>query len=112
MKYWKWKMGLLILLGGAAIIFGFMLLWNALMPGIFGLPEISVLQGVGLLLLSRLLFGSWGGKKGYHGNRKKWWMHKMKHKWQHMSPEQREKFRDHWGWGMEEEANIEEVKKD
>jgi hypothetical protein len=36
---------------------GVMLLWNALMPQIFGLPQVGYLQAAGLLLLARLLFG-------------------------------------------------------
>lgn len=32
-------------------------LWNTLMPGIFGLPEVSYWQAVGLLILGHLLFG-------------------------------------------------------
>lgn len=34
------------------------LLWNWLMPEIFGLPEIGLAQAFGLLLLSSCLFGS------------------------------------------------------
>lgn len=42
-----------------AIIMGFpmMWLWNALMPSIFGLTKITFWKGVGLNLLSGLLFG-------------------------------------------------------
>lgn len=34
-----------------------MLLWNWLMPGIFGLATIGYLKAFGLCLLSRILFG-------------------------------------------------------
>ena len=46
-----------------AALFGLVLglvvmwLWNALMPDIFGLPEIGYWQAVGLFLLFHLLFG-------------------------------------------------------
>lgn len=41
------------------------LLWNWLMPGIFGLPEISMLQAAGLFILSKMLFTpGMGGNKG------------------------------------------------
>ena len=33
------------------------LLWNGLMPQLFGLPHLGFWQGVGLLTLSWLLFG-------------------------------------------------------
>jgi len=39
-----------------------MLLWNWLMPDIFGLRTITYWQGWGLLLLSHILFKSWGGR--------------------------------------------------
>lgn len=44
--------------------FGFfvMLLWNGLLPDIWGWKEITYWQGVGLVILTRLLFGS----HGYH----------------------------------------------
>jgi uncharacterized membrane protein YccC len=51
-----------------AVLFGLgfglfvMLLWNALLPDIWGWKEISYWQGVGLIILARLLFGS----HGYH----------------------------------------------
>jgi hypothetical protein len=50
---------------GAAALFFFgwivMLLWNWLMPDIFGLKPVSYWQAWGLLLLSTILFGRLGG---------------------------------------------------
>lgn len=83
------KLALKILLGIAAVFLGFfvvMLLWNALMPAIFGLPYITYLQAAGLLILSKVLLG--GGKWGHVH----WRSRKMKEKWSHMSPEDRKKF--------------------
>jgi len=42
----------------AVILFGapLMLLWNGLMPTIFGLPEITFWQACGLQLLATILF--------------------------------------------------------
>lgn len=50
-----------------AFLFGWilMLLWNWLMPAIFGLTTISYLQAWGLILLSHLLFKG-GGPGGHH----------------------------------------------
>ena len=47
-------------------IFGIvvMWLWNALLPQLFGLKTITYWQGVGLVILARLLFGS--GTLGHH----------------------------------------------
>lgn len=58
------QIGGMILLGGLiAVLLGFVLmwLWNALMPTIFMLPEITYWQGVGLFILSKILFGGVSG---------------------------------------------------
>jgi hypothetical protein len=46
--------------------FGFfvMMLWNGLVPDIWGWKEITYWQGAGLVILTRLLFGSHGYHKG------------------------------------------------
>mgnify|MGYP001126950129 CR=1 FL=1 len=46
---------LVVAAGIGAIV---MLLWNWLMPVIFGLPALSLWQALGLLVLMRILFGS------------------------------------------------------
>ena len=52
----------------AIVVFVFggivMLLWNWLLPRLFGWPEITLLQGFGLLVLCRMLFGGFGGGGG------------------------------------------------
>jgi hypothetical protein len=76
---------------GAAV----MLLWNAVVPDLFGtaLP-IDYLHALGLLVLSRILFGGFRGHGGWHRG-----MHRHGHghwaKWQAMTPEEREKFHHH-----------------
>jgi len=60
-----------------------MALWNALMPAIFSLPALSFWQALGLLVLSRLFFGSFG-RRGRKGPRFA----------QSMTPEERERFRE------------------
>lgn len=53
-----------------AFLFGWvvMLLWNHLMPAIFGLPVISYWQGWGLVLLSQILVkGGWRSPGSGHG---------------------------------------------
>jgi hypothetical protein len=53
---------ILVLLAGLAL--AVMLLWNWLMPEIFGLPTLSFVQALGLTVLCHLLFklGTGGGK--------------------------------------------------
>jgi len=46
-----------------------MWLWNWLMPELFGLAEIGLLQALGLFILSRALFGSFGSGHRDRGNR-------------------------------------------
>jgi hypothetical protein len=63
-------------------------LWNLLMPPILGFPAISFWQALGLLLLSRLLFGGLGG-----------WGRTMRKArfargWNGLTPEERQRFRD------------------
>jgi hypothetical protein len=56
------------------------LLWNALLPPLFGWPSISFWQALGLLVLCRILFGGFGSGGG--GRQPK-----------DMTPEERERFR-------------------
>ena len=50
---------------GIVLFFGYMImfLWNWLIPEIFGLTTITFWQAIGLALLSKLLFGGFGGDK-------------------------------------------------
>jgi len=53
--------------------YGFMLLWNWLMPEVFGLPLLTYWKAVGILVMAKLLFGSFEGKghkKHSKGSRK------------------------------------------
>ena len=80
-----WKMGLLIVAGVAVLGLAVMLLWNWLMPALFPVNrEINYLQALGLLLLSKILFGSFRG----HGCPGRWHRHRL----ENMTPEEREKF--------------------
>ena len=65
-------------------------LWNWLIPPILGLHMITFWQALGLLLLSRILFGSWGSGGGNRGRRGR------REKWDKMTPEEREKLRQSW----------------
>jgi len=66
-----------------------MALWNWLMPEIFGLKLISFWQALGLLLLSKLLFGSVRAKWGGNGFKEK-----VQQKIDCMTPEERENFKE------------------
>ena len=74
---------LFIALGGFIV----MQLWNWLLPALFGWHLITFWQALGLLALSRILFGGWGGSSHGPGRRR----------WERMTPEEREKFREQIG---------------
>jgi len=77
---------LIVLVAAAALGGAVMLLWNAVLPAVFtGARSIDYLQALGLLVLSRILFGGFRGHGGWHGRRH--WA-----RWQAMTPEEREQF--------------------
>jgi hypothetical protein len=69
-------------------------LWNWLMPAIFGLPALTFWQAVGLLALSWVLFGGWRGFRGPGPGYRGHWRRRMAERWEKMTPEEREKFRE------------------
>jgi hypothetical protein len=81
----------------AMIGFVVMSLWNGLTPALFGWKAISYWQAVGLIILSRILFGGFRGAVGRGGH----WRHRMMERCDQMTPEEREKFRQalesRWG---------------
>jgi len=53
-----------VLFFGALLAGVVMLLWNWLMPDIFGITTITFLQAIGILALSKLLFGGFMHNRG------------------------------------------------
>ncbi len=70
--------------------FVIMRLWNWLMPALFGLHVISFWQAVGVLVLSKILFGGFRPRFGPGMQ----WRRRMMERWEQMTPEEREKFRE------------------
>jgi hypothetical protein len=72
-------------------------LWNWLLPPLFGWRQISFWQALGILALCRILFGGFGcsGRSNLRG--------RMEQRCEHMTPEERERFRQgmraRWGFG-------------
>ena len=72
-------------------------LWNWLAPELFGFRTITFWQALGLLALCRILFGGFGLNGG--GNRDSSRRmearigERMAERWEHMTPEERERFR-------------------
>src|SRR6202000_424677 len=83
------KFLLLAVVGLAVIGALVMLLWNHLVPTLFGAHTITFWQALGLLLLARILVGGFRGGRGMGGH----WRHRMMERWSEMTPEEREQFR-------------------
>ena len=108
MKRFRFKKVILFLLLFAVGVLAFtaivMGLWNAILPAVLGVKAITYLQAMGILVLSKILFGGFGGKRG--GGPGRHWKNKIEEKMQNMTPEEREKFKDEWRnrcggrWGM------------
>lgn len=88
-------LGILVFLaiGGEIVL----LLWNWLLPRLFGWPQISFWQALGILALCRILFG----RSGFPGPRRSMFRRRMEERCANMTPEERERFRERirarWG---------------
>ena len=76
---------LFIAIGGEVVLH----LWNWLLPPLFGWRQITFWQALGLLALCRILFGGFGR----HGCSTSGFRRRMAERWGHMTPEERERFR-------------------
>jgi hypothetical protein len=76
---------LFTVLGGTIVMW----LWNWLTPALFGWHTITFWQAWGLLALCRILFGG----LGLHGGPGSNFRRRMRDRWEHLSPEERERFR-------------------
>lgn len=81
----------------ATLLFGFvvMSLWNAILPAVLGVKAISFMQALGILVLSKILFGGFGRGGGFARKRMEW-KQQMEQKWATMTPEEKEKFKSEW----------------
>src|SRR4051812_37208954 len=103
--------GIAILVVAGISLLGFVVmhLWNWLIPAIFtGAIAINYCQALGILVLSKILFGGFKGRGGcgcggYRGH----WRSRWKQKWEGMSEEDRAKFRSRCGDWCEPESKTE-----
>jgi len=92
------KIAIFAVIAVGALSFIVMSLWNALLPEIFSVRAITFWQAVGLLVLSKLLFG---GFRPYRGRGR--WGHRMADRWSKMTPEERERFKQGMRYGCRRE---------
>ena len=91
-RYWMFrglKIALVVVLAATLMSLAVMALWNWVVPGVIGWKAIDFWQALGLLVLARLLFGF---RMGF-GHRMHW-RGRMAERWERMTPEEREKFRE------------------
>ena len=80
----------LIFLAVALIV---MSLWNCILPEIIGVKTINYWQAMGILILSKILFGGFHFGKGMRDFKEK---KMMRERMMSLSPEEREKFKEVW----------------
>ncbi|MGF6572848.1 hypothetical protein SAMN05443245_4334 [Paraburkholderia fungorum] len=81
---------LLVVVGIGVLGVAVMLLWNWVVPALFvGARTIDFAHALGLLVLSRILFGGFRGGGGWR-ERRHW------RKWNAMTPEERERVQAAW----------------
>ena len=108
-RKWAKRIPFIILIAVAAA-FAFsavvMLLWNAVLVSVLHVGAITLWQAMGILVLAKILFGGFRGRRhpGHH------FAKHMCRKWENMTPEQREKFRNRMqqrmgNWQMRENPN-------
>jgi len=92
----------IVLVIATVLSFIVMQLWNHLLPEVVGARTITFWQALGLLILSKILFGGFRRP----GPPPWTWKRRMAERWDKMTPEEREKFRAGWGrcghWNKEE----------
>ena len=92
--------GGIVMAGLFAFIFGYfvMLLWNWLMPEIFGLTTINYWQAFGIIVLAKLIFGIFGHKDHHKPDDNKGkdffrnWVHNGITPWKHHRQQKKENF--------------------
>jgi hypothetical protein len=104
-RWWIWRIfagigifALVTVLLSAVV----MLLWNALIPQLFGGPALSFAQAAGLLILSHILLRGWSPWRHSQAWRRDRWSRRFEERLAGMTPEEQQKFREEWrqrcGW--------------
>jgi hypothetical protein len=87
-----------VVIGGEIVLH----LWNWLLPPLFGWRLITFWQALGLLVLCRILFGGFG----WHGSGRSSFRRRMQERFEWMTPEEREQFRERFLQRMRERCGF------
>jgi len=68
-------------------------LWNGVLAEVVAVKTVTYWQALGILLLARILFGAFPGRRGGPFG-PPWRSRRMMERWQSLTPEQREKMRE------------------
>jgi len=89
-----WKCAAFAVVGYLILGFVTLLLWNWLVPTLFNGPDITYLQSLGLLALSKILFWGFHKKSHFaHDRSNAYWRHRVQQKISSLDPSEREAFK-------------------
>lgn len=94
-SYWKPRHRMILVPVIAIILVASALvqwLWNLLLPHLLNVPRIRYWEALGLLALSRILFGGFHFRKPYPSSHRS----AVREKFMQMSEEERQQFRNQW----------------
>lgn len=85
----SWFVFFPLLFIGFALLLGLVVqqLWNGVITPVFGVGMLGFWQALGLLVLSRILFGGFRGFRGRGG---------WRNKWKNMNEEDKLRFQEEW----------------
>lgn len=91
MLFFAGMFSLFVLVLGSVVMF----LWNTILPDAIGAKPLTFWKAIGLLVLTRILFGGFrfGRHRGRWGNAKK---QHWREKWMNMSEDERAAFKNKW----------------
>jgi len=88
----RWLIPFAVLGFLALFTFAVHALWNGVLVNVVAVKAVSYWQALGLLVLAKILFGGFPGRRG--GGGPGWRGRMMAKKWKSMDPEQREQMRE------------------
>jgi hypothetical protein len=96
MKRFHWGKLVLLFIFIAPLAILVMFLWNNALAPVLHVSEVTFWQALGILVLSKILFSSFSGGRS---RRYPTWKDRISQKWDTMTPDEKERWKDHW-WQM------------